>query len=137
MGLGDRLNFFPSQLSGGEQQRVAIARAVAKRPDVLLCDEPTGALDFETGKLVLDALRRANRDLHTTVVVITHNVGIAAMADRVLKMRSGTDRRGHHQRDAGGPVVTFVVSARAHPRPQGRPRSLAHPGTGDWRSRSS
>jgi len=89
MGLGDRLNFFPSQLSGGEQQRVAIARAVAKRPDVLLCDEPTGALDFETGKLVLDALRRANRDLHTSVVVITHNVGIAAMADRVLRMRSG------------------------------------------------
>ncbi|MFI5246352.1 MAG: ABC transporter ATP-binding protein, partial [Gemmatimonadales bacterium] len=89
MGLGDRLNFFPSQLSGGEQQRVAIARAVAKRPDVLLCDEPTGALDFETGKLVLDALRRANRDLQTTVVVITHNVGIAAMADRVLRMRSG------------------------------------------------
>jgi putative ABC transport system ATP-binding protein len=89
MGLGERLNFFPSQLSGGEQQRVAIARAVAKRPDVLLCDEPTGALDFETGKLVLDALRRANRDLHTTVVVITHNIGISAMADRVLKMRSG------------------------------------------------
>jgi putative ABC transport system ATP-binding protein len=89
MGLGERLNFFPSQLSGGEQQRVAIARAVAKRPDVLLCDEPTGALDFETGKLVLDALRRANRELRTSVVVITHNVGIAAMADRVLKMRSG------------------------------------------------
>ncbi len=89
VGLGDRLHFFPSQLSGGEQQRVAIARAVAKRPDVLLCDEPTGALDFETGKLVLDALRRANRELHTTTVVITHNVAIAAMADRVLKMRGG------------------------------------------------
>jgi putative ABC transport system ATP-binding protein len=89
VGLGERLNFFPAQLSGGEQQRVAIARAVAKRPDVLLCDEPTGALDYETGKLVLDALRRANRELHTTTVVITHNVGIAAMADRVLKMRSG------------------------------------------------
>jgi putative ABC transport system ATP-binding protein len=89
VGLGERLNFFPTQLSGGEQQRVAIARAVAKRPDVLLCDEPTGALDFETGKLVLDALRRANRELHTTTVVITHNIGIAAMADRVLRMRSG------------------------------------------------
>jgi putative ABC transport system ATP-binding protein len=89
VGLGERLDFFPSQLSGGEQQRVAIARAVAKRPDALLCDEPTGALDYETGKLVLDALRRANRELHTTTVVITHNVGIAAMADRVLRMRSG------------------------------------------------
>ena len=89
MGLGDRLDHFPAQLSGGEQQRVSIARAVAKRPDVLLCDEPTGALDFETGKLVLEALRRANRELHTTTVVITHNVGIAAMADRVIRMRSG------------------------------------------------
>lgn len=89
VGLGDRLDFFPAQLSGGEQQRVAIARAVAKRPDVLLCDEPTGALDFETGKLVLEALRRANRELGTSAVVITHNVGIAAMADRVLRMRSG------------------------------------------------
>ncbi len=89
VGLGERLDFFPAQLSGGEQQRVAIARAVAKRPDVLLCDEPTGALDFETGKLVLEALRRANRELGTTTVVITHNVGIAAMADRVLRMRSG------------------------------------------------
>lgn len=89
VGLGDRLEFFPAQLSGGEQQRVAIARAVAKRPDVLLCDEPTGALDFETGKLVLEALRRANRELGTSTVVITHNVGIAAMADRVLRMRSG------------------------------------------------
>jgi putative ABC transport system ATP-binding protein len=90
VGLGDRLDAFPSQLSGGEQQRVAIARAIAKRPDVLLCDEPTGALDFETGKLVLDALHRANRELGTTTVVITHNVGIANMADRVLRMRSGT-----------------------------------------------
>ncbi len=89
VGLGDRLEFFPAQLSGGEQQRVAIARAVAKRPDVLLCDEPTGALDYETGKLVLEALRRANRELGTSTVVITHNVGIAAMADRVLRMRSG------------------------------------------------
>ncbi len=90
VGLGERLSFFPAQMSGGEQQRVAIARAVAKRPDVLLCDEPTGALDCETGKLVLQALRKANRELGTTTVVITHNVGIADMADRVLTMRSGT-----------------------------------------------
>ena len=90
VGLGERLDFFPAQMSGGEQQRVAIARAVAKRPDVLLCDEPTGALDCETGKLVLEALRKANRELGTTTVVITHNVGIAGMADRVLRMRSGT-----------------------------------------------
>lgn len=90
VGLGERLRFFPAQMSGGEQQRVAIARAVAKRPDVLLCDEPTGALDCETGKLVLQALRKANRELGTTTVVITHNVGIAGMADRILIMRSGT-----------------------------------------------
>lgn len=89
VGLEGRLHHFPSQLSGGEQQRVAIARAVVKHPDVLLCDEPTGALDYETGKLVLEALRRANRDLGTLTVVITHNAGIAAMADRVLHMHSG------------------------------------------------
>jgi putative ABC transport system ATP-binding protein len=89
VGLGDRLNHFPAELSGGEQQRVAIARAVAKRPDVLLCDEPTGALDYETGKLVLDALQRVNRERGTATVVITHNAGIAAMAHRVLRMRSG------------------------------------------------
>jgi putative ABC transport system ATP-binding protein len=89
VGLGDRLDHFPSQLSGGEQQRVAIARAIAKRPEVLLCDEPTGALDYKTGKLVLDALEQVNRDLGTTTVVITHNAGIAAMADRVVTMRSG------------------------------------------------
>lgn len=89
VGLGDRLHHFPAQLSGGEQQRVAIARAIAKRPQVLLCDEPTGALDYTTGKLVLDALERVNQDLGTTTVVITHNAGIAAMADRVVTMRSG------------------------------------------------
>ncbi len=89
VGLGDRLDHFPSQLSGGEQQRVAIARAIAKRPEVLLCDEPTGALDFSTGKLVLEALERVNRELRTTTAVITHNAGIAAMADRVVTMRSG------------------------------------------------
>jgi len=89
VGLGDRLDHFPAQLSGGEQQRVAIARAIAKRPEVLLCDEPTGALDFRTGKLVLEALARANRELGTTTAVITHNAGIAAMADRVISLRSG------------------------------------------------
>ncbi len=87
--LGDRLNHFPAQLSGGEQQRVAIARAIAKRPQVLLCDEPTGALDFQTGKLVLETLAQVNQELDTTTAVITHNAGIAAMADRVITMRSG------------------------------------------------
>lgn len=89
VGLGDRLHHFPAQLSGGEQQRVAIARAIAKRPCVLLCDEPTGALDFPTAKLVLDVLKKINEELHTTVAVITHNSAIAAMADRVIRLRSG------------------------------------------------
>ena len=89
VGLGDRLDHFPAQLSGGEQQRVAIARAVAKRPDVLLCDEPTGALDVETGKLVLETLLRANREFGTTVVLITHNAAIADLAHRVVRLRSG------------------------------------------------
>ena len=89
VGLGDRMHHFPAQLSGGEQQRVAIARAIAKRPDVLLCDEPTGALDFPTAKLVLDVLKQINEELHTTVAVITHNSAIAAMADRVIRLRSG------------------------------------------------
>ena len=89
VGLGDRLDHFPAQLSGGEQQRVAIARAIAKRPDVLLCDEPTGALDAETGRLVLQVLDQANRELGTATAIITHNVPIAAMADRVLRMTSG------------------------------------------------
>ena len=89
VGLEERLDHFPAQLSGGEQQRVAIARAVAKRPEVLLCDEPTGALDFQTGKRVLAALELVNRELGTTTAVITHNAAIAAMADRVITMRSG------------------------------------------------
>jgi len=89
VGLGDRLDHFPSQLSGGEQQRVAIARAVAKRPSVLLCDEPTGALDFRTGILVLDVIERVNRELGTATAVITHNAPIAAMADRVVTLSDG------------------------------------------------
>lgn len=89
VGLQDRLDHFPSQLSGGEQQRVAIARAVAKRPAVLLCDEPTGALDSTTGIKVLEVLERINRELGTTTVVITHNAGIAAMADRVIHLSDG------------------------------------------------
>jgi putative ABC transport system ATP-binding protein len=89
VGLAERADHFPAQLSGGEQQRVAIARAIAKRPDVLLCDEPTGALDVETGRLVLDVLARVNRELGTITVVITHNAAIAAMADRVLRLSSG------------------------------------------------
>jgi putative ABC transport system ATP-binding protein len=89
VGLHERLDHFPSQLSGGEQQRVAIARAIVKRPDVLFCDEPTGALDLETGKLVLEALDRVNREFKTTTAVITHNVSIAKMADRVIYLRSG------------------------------------------------
>ena len=89
VGLGARLDHFPAQLSGGEQQRVAIARAVAKRPDVLLCDEPTGALDYPTGKLVLEVLERVNRELGTLTVVITHNAAIAGMAERVIRISSG------------------------------------------------
>jgi putative ABC transport system ATP-binding protein len=89
VGLSERLHHFPAQLSGGEQQRVAIARAVAKRPDVLLCDEPTGALDYATGKLVLEVLEHVNRELHTTTAIITHNAAIAGMADRVIRLRSG------------------------------------------------
>jgi putative ABC transport system ATP-binding protein len=89
VGLGERLDHFPAQLSGGEQQRVAIARALAKRPECLLCDEPTGALDIETGRLVLEALARANAELGTTTIVITHNATIAGMADRVLRLADG------------------------------------------------
>jgi len=89
VGLTARANHFPSQLSGGEQQRVAIARAIAKRPDVLLCDEPTGALDYETGKVVLEVIARVNVELGTTAVVITHNAAISRMADRILHLADG------------------------------------------------
>ena len=87
--LDERMDHFPAQLSGGEQQRVAIARAIAKRPNVLLCDEPTGALDIKTGIVVLEALAKVNRELGTTTVVITHNVAIAEMADRVFNLSDG------------------------------------------------
>ncbi len=89
VGLTERRDHFPSQLSGGEQQRVAIARAIVKQPDVLLCDEPTGALDYATGKRVLEVIARVNAQLGTTAVVITHNVAIAGMADRVIRLADG------------------------------------------------
>lgn len=104
VGLSARLDHYPSQLSGGEQQRVAIARAIAKRPDVLLCDEPTGALDVRTGKVVLEAIERVNRDLGTTTAVITHNAAIAAMADRVLSLADGrviSDQRNSSRASPG------------------------------------
>jgi putative ABC transport system ATP-binding protein len=89
VGLGDRLDHFPAQLSGGEQQRVAIARAVAKRPALLLCDEPTGALDYRTGILVLEVIERVNQELGTATAIITHNAPIAALADRVVTLADG------------------------------------------------
>jgi putative ABC transport system ATP-binding protein len=89
VGLGERRHHFPAQLSGGEQQRVAIARAIAKQPDILLCDEPTGALDSQTGILVLEAIAQVNRELGTTTAVITHNQVIGSMADRVLHLADG------------------------------------------------
>ena len=89
VGMGDRRDHYPAQLSGGEQQRVAIARAIGKRPDVLLCDEPTGALDVKTGILVLEAIARTNRELGTLTAVITHNASIAGMADRVIYLSAG------------------------------------------------
>jgi len=89
VGLTPRRDHFPAQLSGGEQQRVAIARAIVKRPDVLLCDEPTGALDYQTGKLVLEVIARINAELGTTAIVITHNAAIAGMADRVVTLGDG------------------------------------------------
>jgi len=106
VGLGPRKDHFPSQLSGGEQQRVAIARAVCKQPDVLLCDEPTGALDFRTGILVLETLARVNEDLGTTTAVITHNAPIAQMANTVVELVDGK------------------VSKREHPEVRTAPRDL-------------
>ncbi|MEM7354508.1 MAG: ABC transporter ATP-binding protein [Acidobacteriota bacterium] len=101
--LGDRLDHFPSQLSGGEQQRVAIARAIAKQPDVLLCDEPTGALDIQTGVVVLEAIDRVNRELGTTTAVITHNAAISSMADRVISLADGQIASEVRNTDKVGP----------------------------------
>ncbi len=104
MGLGDRLDHFPAQLSGGEQQRVAIARAIAKRPDILLCDEPTGSLDYPTGRRVLEVLERANRELGTLTIVITHNAAIAGMADRVIRISSGSIVETHRNATRQAPA---------------------------------
>jgi putative ABC transport system ATP-binding protein len=107
VGLSARLDHFPAQLSGGEQQRVAIARAIAKRPDLLLCDEPTGALDSATGALVLEAIERVNRELGTATALITHNAVIAGMADRVLSFADGriAAERTNPQRTAPGSLA--------------------------------
>ena len=106
VGLGDRMDHFPSQLSGGQQQRVAIARAIAKRPEVLLCDEPTGALDVKTGVTVLEAIERVNRDLGTLAVIITHNAVIAGMADRVIHFSDGNITRIDHN-EKRNPVASL------------------------------
>lgn len=103
VGLADRLDHFPSQLSGGEQQRVAVARAVAKRPELLLCDEPTGALDYRSGVIVLEVIERINRELGTATAVITHNAPIAEMASRVVTLRDGAVE-SEHQNDTRTPA---------------------------------
>lgn len=107
VGLGDRLDHFPAQLSGGQQQRVAIARAIAKNPDLLLCDEPTGALDYETGKQVLNLLRKFNREYGKTVLIITHNAAIGNMADTVIYIKDG---RVDHLECNANPVSADEVS---------------------------
>lgn len=102
VGLGDRINNFPAQLSGGEHQRVAIARAIAKKPKLLLCDEPTGALDFQTGKQILRVLQDMSRRNGATVIIVTHNAAIAAIGDRVIELRDGKVKRdevNEHPRD--------------------------------------
>ncbi len=106
VGLGDRLDHFPAQLSGGEQQRVAIARAIAKRPAILLCDEPTGALDFRTGIVVLQVIEQINRELGTATAVITHNAPVAEIADRVVQLADG---RVQNERAVGRRVAASDV----------------------------
>jgi putative ABC transport system ATP-binding protein len=107
VGLSNRLDHYPAQLSGGEQQRVAISRAIAKRPDVLLCDEPTGALDLKTGVVVLDVIEQINRTLGTTTAIITHNAAIAGMADRVVRLSDGKIQNIHvnEQRISSSQIV--------------------------------
>lgn len=108
VGLGERKGHFPSQLSGGEQQRVAIARAIAKNPDILLCDEPTGALDYETGKQVLNYLHKFNHEMGKTLIVITHNAAIGKMADRVVYIRDGkVDRVEENQHPVSAEEVSW------------------------------
>ncbi|MGZ3769295.1 MAG: ABC transporter ATP-binding protein [Bdellovibrio sp.] len=107
VGLSERKNHFPAQLSGGEQQRVSIARAIAKRPDLLLCDEPTGALDLSTGKLVLQAIKKVHEELRTLVIVITHNTAIAGLADRVIHLSDGQIR--NEERNAKKIEIDEVV----------------------------
>ena len=137
--LSERTNHFPSQMSGGEQQRVAIARAIAKRPDVLLCDEPTGALDVHTGIVVLEAIERVNRELGTTTAVITHNAVISAMADRVVHLSDGRISHIDHNDRQDRPRTTYngERSVRALDR-KARSRPVGHqgPGVGDcaWSS---
>ena len=133
VGLADRLDHFPAQLSGGEQQRVAIARAIAKRPEILLCDEPTGALDSATGILVLEAIEQVNRELGTTTALITHNAVIADMADRVLRFADGAIVEIAEQPAAAGRRESWHGSRHQRPRPQAaaRPLAPARPGAGD------
>jgi len=107
VGLAHRLTHYPGQLSGGEQQRVAVARALSKQTPLLLCDEPTGELDFETGRRILDLLHRLNRDQHKTVLIVTHNATIGDMADRVLRLRSGEVVEDLHNRQ---PVAAGELS---------------------------
>ena len=121
VGLTPRRDHFPSQLSGGEQQRVAIARAIVKRPDVLLCDEPTGALDYETGKLVLEVIERINRELGTTAIVITHNAAIAGMADRVRHLGDGRDPAHRAQRAQAASRSELCAGEGARPQAAARP----------------
>ena len=111
VGLGDRLNNFPAQLSGGEQQRVAIARALAKNPQLLLCDEPTGALDYHTGKSILKLLQLMSRKNGMTVVIITHNSALTAMADRVIQVKNGTVLSAHIN-DRPAPVEEILRKAK-------------------------
>ena len=114
--LGARMDHFPAQLSGGEQQRVAIARAIAKRPEVLLCDEPTGALDVRTGIVVLEAIQRVNQDLGTLTVIITHNAAMADMADRVIHLSDGQVQQIHtNDHPVAGKFVEMVMKYQLSP----------------------